>query len=297
MHVLYHDRAQINENCFVAQLYEVLRDRFRIAATSLAELRDGDYAQPEGPALSLLKQRAWRRNIPFIAKYAEKADLYVYDQDPWEAYHDKASSPGVYEILADLVPLKQFLVTSGVWADYIREKGLPATFVRMGVLSRNCDTGPSERPIELGFQGTLHPHRKRFFERLSGQGLNVVCRPSMPYREFLKSVQDIEIFVHDEKTDIHINGEPFQHGLWIKDIEVAARGCFAIRNRDLDVGSYAIEELPAIRVYNDESEIPSIIAEIRGLPKNRKREIIRHTVNEIRRRNDWQTVVDSLLPD
>jgi hypothetical protein len=50
---------------------------------------------------------------------------------------------------------------------------MPAKFVRMGVLRRYCAVGPKwmERKITLGFQGTIHGHRQRFFNELNSMGM------------------------------------------------------------------------------------------------------------------------------
>lgn len=300
LHLLYSDLAQLKKNCFISQLYEVLRFNFSLKLVSVSELCSGSYAQPRRMdlVLSVLRQRSWQRVIPFLGHFVEKSGLILYDQDPWESYHDRASCLGVYKRLNDLIPVKQFLVTSCWWADYIRSvDGLPISFVRMGVLARNCDVGSPyhARPYELGFQGSIHQHRAKFYKFLQENGKEVICLPSVSYKSFLKSVQKIGIFVHDERAEVYINGVSSLNGIWIKDIEVAARGCFALRNNDLDKDAYDIDELPTIFSYSSRDEAVEVLEQIKCIPDNKKDQMVRETVNRVRERNDWMTVVNTIL--
>jgi hypothetical protein len=112
----------------------------------------------------------------------------------------------------------------------------------------------------------------------------------------LSNLHDIRIYIHSEKTDWKINGESYQaNSLWIKDVEVAARGCFAIRNSDEDEEAYDIKGIPSIFTFNHIKEIPGIINSIESLTHASKREMVNASVNTIRERNDWQTIADALL--
>ena len=295
LHLIYEDESQIKENCFVSQLYRTLRSRFRIIKIPRAKLLDGIPPFKSGDlALSLLKQRTWERTIPFLAKVTERCSMFYYDQDPWEAYYSQASSPGIYAKLARATNVRSFLVTSKWWRDYIAETdGLPIKFVRMGMLQNMCDAGPrfEKRPIEIGFQGTLHRNRKRFFDRMSGLGIDVTFRPSVPYRKFLTAVQDIQIFLHHEALP---DGSPM-NGIWIKEVESAARGLFSIRNFDPDYDAYDMQDILTVYAFRQETEVPDIIETIRSLPENQRNEMIRESVSEIKRRNDWNSVADALI--
>ena len=210
IHLLYVDKPQILQNCFIAQLHEVLCQHYEIAYISLVDLTLGNYAIPkEGEVIfSVLKQRLWRRHIPFLARLAEYGKLVMYDQDPWEAYHDKASSPGVYKNLCQLVPINRILVTSGWWANYIREvDSIPVKFVRMGVLAHNCKLGKSfeHRAHTLAFKGSVHKHRRDYFDFMKSKGYIVECLPPGSYKQFLKDIEEIGIFIHDEHADVKIN--------------------------------------------------------------------------------------------
>jgi hypothetical protein len=157
-----------------------------------------------------------------------------------------------------------------------------------------CNAGPDylDRPHEVGFQGTVHAHRRQFFDRMKGLGLEVALLPPTSYRKFLKTVQSVRIFLHDERADVCIGGKLAYNGIWVKEIEVAARGCFAIRNVDEDFGSYGFDEIPTVFAYHEETEVPGIVEGIRAMPEGERQERIANAVDAIRRRNDWMTVVN-----
>lgn len=259
------------------------------------DLKRGVEPFPAGSlVLSVLKQRSWDQYIPFLAKVTEKSGAFYYDQDPWEAYYSGASSPGVYRKLASMVPVRSFLVTSRWWANYIaKTDNLPTKFVRMGMLPKLCNRGPiyEKRPVEIGFQGSLHDQRTEFFQRMTKLGIDTQFLPSVPYKKFLKSVQDIRIFLH---RSVLPDGSPF-NGLWAKEIEVAARGTFAIRNWDEDADAYGIDEIPTVFPFEDESDVPDIIEKIRSMSAQDRNSRIDFAVSKIKERDDWQTVADAIL--
>jgi hypothetical protein len=298
--ILHEGRKQISQNCFIAQLYKVLKRNFSVRAIPASRLGrlDGSEFGPGDKVLCLLKQRGWERALPALQRVAARADLYMYDQDPWEAYHDHASSPGIYSKLAASVRIRAFLVTSGWWADYIAKTDrLPVRFVRMSLLPEWCNAGPDylDRPHEVGFQGTVHAHRRQFFDRIKELGHDVALLPSVPYRKFLKTVQSIRIFLHDERADVCVNGRVSLNGIWVKEVEVAARGCFAIRNIDDDFGAYGFDEIPTVFAFRNEADVPGIVERIRAMQSSERQERIVQAVDAIRKRNDWMTIVHAIL--
>lgn len=297
--VLHEGRTQITQNCFIAQLHKVLKRNFSVRAIPASRLDrlDGSEFGLGDKILCLLKQRGWERALPALQRISARADLYMYDQDPWEAYHDHASSPGIYRKLAEAARVRAFLVTSGWWADYVAKTDqLPVRFVRMSLLPEWCDVGSDylDRPYEVGFQGTVHPHRREFFDAMKNLGIDTVLLPPKPYKAFLETVQSIRIFLHDEHSDVCIGGKLSYNGIWVKEIEVAARGCFAIRNLDEDFGSYGFHEIPTVFAFRDKAEVPAIVDEIRAMPVRERQERIVQAVGAIRDRNDWMTVVDAI---
>ena len=297
--VLCESAEHLRTTPFISQLYPILCEAFEVKTVPRRWLNLLPIRFAAGElVLSLLRQRSWKSMLPKLARATERSGIVFYDQDPWEAYHEHASSPGIYPLVNKSLTVKKFLVTSQWWANYMRERdALPMGFVRMGVLPEMCEVGPAydQRSVEVGFQGKLHTHRKSFFERMNALGVDVVFKPSKPYNEFLRALHNIRIYLHDERTGIRLDdGKLLGEWLWIKESEPVARGCFAIRDYEDESRAYDMDQLPTVMPFRSESEVPSIIETIRMMPEREREERRRSSVEMLRRRNDWQTVVRAL---
>jgi hypothetical protein len=297
--VICEDVQQLKRTPFISQLYPILCQSFDVKTVSrlrfkLWPVRFG----ADELVLSLLRQRSWKQMLPALARATERSGIVFYDQDPWEAYHQNASSPGIYAKVNGALKVKRFLVTSRWWANYMRDRdGLPMGFVRMGARPEICEVGPSydQRPIEVGFQGKLHSHRKAFFDRMKDLKVDVVFRPSKPYEQFLKELHDIRIYLHDERCGLFLDdGKPLAQWLWVKESEAAARGCFVIRDYEEESLAYGMDELPTVMPFRQEADVPSIIETIRSMSESERLERMKTSVETIRQRDDWQTVVSAL---
>lgn len=296
---LYSDHHQITRNCFIYQIHSILKNHYILEYISLAELKEGKYqaTPPNQIVFSVLLQRQWHQALPFLGRLANKGKLLLYDQDPWEAFSDKAVDTSLYSRICECIDIERFLVTSGWWSNYISiTTGLPCSFVKMGVLRQNIRIGRSfeERPHELAFMGTLHPHRKAFFNQLAHQNIHVTCFPSKAYKTFLKRLDHVGAFIHSDIANITINGQNATHGLWIKAIEVAARGCFALRNVDLDMNNYQINSIPLIIPFEDSTDAVLKIQEIRSLPARTKRELQVESIRIIEQEFTWHDILEQV---
>lgn len=297
--LLVDSPSYIRENCYQHQLYETLADSFSVRMCSLRELRYNPFirAKKFDVVLSVLKQRTLARHIDEVAKFLNGEPVTIYDQDPWQAFMDDSPTKGCYGDFAGKLNLRAILLTTGWWTQFCRSRGLPTRFVRMGMLPRYCDAGPdwATRPIGLGFQGTIHSHRKLFFDALDGMGLKVEVLPSGSYAGYLKTLHDIRIYIHTEDAPWMVDGELIpRNSLWIKDVEVAARGCFAIRNWDEDFDAYDLAELPTVKAFHRVEEIPAIVDAINTMDAGQRQDMVTETVARIKARDDWQTVVQAL---
>ena len=75
---------------------------------------------------------------------------------------------------------------------------------------------------------------------------------------------------------------------------VAGRGCFVLRNADLAMDGYGIAELPTVFAFENEDEIPALLETIRALPPAEKQRRMVATVERLRERDDWNSVVAAL---
>lgn len=300
--MLVDSEEYIRGNCYQGQLAEKLEEHFQVKMMSLRwiklnlpfSLRPGRFDH----VLSVLRLRTLADNLDVVERFVRDTPLYVYEQDAWQAFMDDSPWKGSYQKIQDKLNVKSFLVTSKWWRDFVRARGIRAEFVRMGMLPRYCDAGPlwAQRDISLGFQGTVHPHRKVLFDYLSAHNHPVTVLPSRPYQEFLQTIQKMRIYIHTEDDPWRVDGQMLpRNALWIKDTEAAARGTFAIRNWDEDAESYNIGELPTIFTYKDIKNVPALIEQIGSMPEDEKNRRMKESADRMRERDDWMTVINTIM--
>lgn len=293
-------------NCFQHQLMHALRDVARVQHCSLAGLERAFDHGPL-PVVCCLKQRTVHANLDRLAKAIGDAPIVIYDQDPWESYRDGSPYKGVYQRAVQQLNVKGIALTTQIWADRFFHDKLPSKFVRMWVKPEYCERGPSyeERSVNLGFVGALHPYRRELFDALDDMGVQVnVQTGGLGYSQFLQQLNNIRIYVHREEASVIIDGDAhmdLKDGLWIKDIEAAARGCFSIRNAGAGYLSYC-QELPRdsqghrlVRLYRKPEEIPGIIESIEKMDPVERQSLIDRTVEYIRAANVWHETARTLV--
>jgi len=222
---------------------------------------------------------------------------------------DDSPFKGTYELACSKLNVKSIAVTTELWADFLKARGLPSRFVNMWVTPSYCNDGPSyeDRSITAGFIGTVHPYRKTLFDRLDDLGtqVNVQAGNTLGYDRYLKALQNISIFVHSEDGPLVVDGGPMnlKDGLWVKDIEAASQGCFSIRNAGAGYMSY-LEGLPQdstgqrlVRTYEDPNEVPAIIEGIQKMDPAERQSLIEMTVEYIRQADMWQETAMALLAE
>ncbi|MFA4994048.1 MAG: hypothetical protein WC521_01945 [Bdellovibrionales bacterium] len=297
--MLVDDRRYIRANCYQRQLAEVLESEYDVRMISLREIKYLPWANPKkyDRVLSVLRLRTLNDNLDVVARFLKDTRLHIYEQDIWYSYMDDSPWKGAYGRIHSRLNVASFLVTTKWWTDFAAQRGIPAQFVRMGMLPRYCEMGPAweDRPIPLGFQGTVHPHRKAFYDALEGMGFPVDVLKSVPYEGYLENLHKMRIYIHTEEAPWRVNGQIIpRNALWIKDTEVAARGTFAIRDYEEESKAYGISELPTIYTYRKVSDIPSMIDEINHMSPKARAERMRASVETMRKRNDWMTVVRAI---
>lgn len=297
--LLVDSRRYIRDNCYQQQLFETLSRNFRVRTLSLKEMRFLPFVRIASydVVLSVLRARTLQAFLKPLRRLLGTRDVMIYDQDPWQSFMDESPYKGGYTRVMSELNVRRFLVTSQWWSQWLEAKGFPVEFVRMGMLPAFCDAGPSweERSIHLGFQGTLHPHRRAFYDQLKLLGLDVEVLPSASYANYLKALHSMRVFVHTEDAPWVVDGETLQrNSLWIKETEVAARGTFAIRDYEVEAEAYGIGELPTVFPYRRVEDVPSIVATIEGMSPQERRERMETAVETMRRRDDWMTVVRAL---
>lgn len=297
--MLVDSRNYIRENCYQSQLAEVLESVYDVRMISMKEIKYLPWARPKSydRVLSVLKLRTLDDNLDIVARFLKDTPLYIYEQDVWQAYMDDSPWKGAYDRILKKLNVVTFMLTTQWWTDFVKARGIPAKFVKMGMLQRYCDAGKKweDRKYKVAFQGTLHPHRKKFFDELAGLGVEVEFLKSRPYGDFLETLHDIRIYIHTEDAPWCVDGQVIpRNALWIKDTEAAARGAFAIRDHEDEAYSYGIQDLPTIFTYKSVSDVPKIIAEIENMDAAERNGRMAQSARKMYERNDWMSVVKAM---
>jgi len=290
----------VESNCFQHQLLKSLRQVATVESSTLSGLEAALDMGPR-PVICCLKQRTLARSLDMLETHLGSTPVVIYDQDPWQAFMDDPDyvGRGVYERAMQHLNVKSICVTTQWWADYMRAKGLPASFVRMWVLPEYCSPNPTyeERSIPVGFVGALHPHRRELFDRLEDLDIMVnVQKGGMSYQNYLKELSNLRVFVHSEDCPITCDGQQLnlRDSLWIKDIEAAARGCFTIRNAGVGSETY-YDGCKTTFLYEDPSQVPGILEGIQRMDPRERQQRIDDTVKFIQQSNKWEETARALV--
>lgn len=294
-------------NCFAHQLHQRLHQVDpSIQTVALNDINS--HLRPKR-VISRLKQRTLFRCAERLGRWLGSTPVVVFDQDPWESFRDGSPYFGAYRHIVKHLNVTCFAVTTQWWADYLNNVGLPSTFVKMWVLPELCTAAPAhdDRSIALGFMGGLHPYRKMLFDKLKTMDLDVTIIPgAASYPEYMRSLSSMKVYVHCEDFEYavpaHNNASSWlktnlSEGLWIKDVEAAARGCFSIRNRGMTSGvelSY-VKNIETIKLYDDASEVPDIIDGIKNMDPQKRQELLSDTVESIRKADEWAVTANTLV--
>lgn len=252
----------VSKNCWQHQLVEALQENCQLDLFALNRHRFNPDAYDV--ILSTLKLRTLVNQRFSVKELIKDRQILVYDQDPWENFIDTASYRGAYGQITKELNVASFLTTSQHWVDRVLASGFPSDLIRMWMLPRYCDEGVtwSDRPIKVGFKGTLHPYRQRYFTQLRELGVDVTVLPPGNYDEWLKDLSNMQFFIHfEDDNPWSIDGKQIvKNCCWAKEIEIASRGCFTIREAEPESSAYFIDQIPSVLTYTNLSEIPSLIA-------------------------------------
>lgn len=286
-------------NCYVHQLSNRMQEQ-PVICIELSELEK--FPKPRG-IVCRLKQRTLFRVLDRVKRWADGAPVVIFDQDPWESFRPGSPYIGSYDRFRAELNVKSFAVTTQHWSELLKARNYPSHFVRMGMLPKYCNLGArfEHRLSELVFVGQEHPYRKKLFDELRSCGINVAVRSSrVSYEDYLNELSNGSIFIHNEDLPIAIDDKVtnLDVGLWIKDVEAMARGCFVIRNRSsIDASAHLsyLEGLRSYRLFDDVSGAKDVIDEIRSIDPETRATIIEDDVNKIRARDDWARTAETMV--
>lgn len=285
-------------NCFGHQLHHSLHQSHPdVVTVALNDIHK--YPNPKH-IISRLKQRTLYRHAEQLRKWCGDTPMVVFDQDPWQAFMDDSPFKGAYDHIMKHINVKTFALTTKWWVDFLKERGLPSTFVRMWVLPQYVIKRPTylERTIEAGFVGTVHPRRKQLLDVINAAGIetSVPRSNSYAYGPFLAELGNIRCFIHNEDMPIFVDGKEynFNTGMWVKDIEAISQGCFSIRDRGEDSETY-LRGLNSLRLFDNIEQAPDVIRAIEKMDPGERQAILDTDVKFIREANVWAETAATLL--
>ena len=285
-------------NCYVHQLLATLDQRCSVRYYELADVRSGSRLEKGSDrTLSLLKLRTIHRELDAVESFLDGTRTFFYEQDVWESFRDESPFKGTYDTIKRRMNLATFLTTSSWWSNFVVSRGIPSKFVRMWMLPQYCSAAPkfSDRKIDVGFCGTLHPYRRELFEGLRSRGIDVTITPQVDYRNYLATLSQMKVFVHSENFECTVDGEKISASPpRIKDIEAAARGCFSMRSFDDQVFTYGCESIETIRPFEDLDSLVTNIRSVLDRDPTRNDEAIQQGVEEIKSQGGWSDVIRAL---
>jgi len=302
--VVVDSKMYARTNCFVSQLIHSLNQvpEYQIKIISLEELLYGKVLHHSSdPIIFIMRQRIFNRLLDDIACKLNDRPIYFYDQDPWNSYLLDSPSYSFYSKAKRKLNLEKLYLTSKWWADYVqsREK-INATFVRMWMLPKYCSPNPpfEMRKTLLGFRGTLRNHRKDFFNQLNDLGIepSIELR-HLRYRAYLRWLSNVKIYLHNESGFFNCDFglSLMSNAMWIKDIEIATRGTYVIRDDNSECLTYDVDQIPLIRTYRSISEVPEMIESILGLTEREHRLQQEESIKYIFENNHWSKTAESIL--
>jgi len=308
--VLVDSLRYAKDNCFIHQLIHSLKlvdddikfyDWGRLSRISLLEKKYKKSIQNHSHIISLCRQRIIQKDLPKLTQFLEGIPIVLYDQDPWNVYWDEYHTKGLYASIINNLNIVKISVPSYFWSKHISQtESVKTEFVRMGMLPKYCKLGLpfQERTPGLSFKGQLYEHRLAIFDKIESLGMKVnFDSGNLSYRKYLKYLHSISVFIHDESAPLVCNGQlvPRSHQMWHKDVEVASRGCFVIRDFSEESKTYDIQSIPTIFMYKNISEIPELFAKISNFSASEARSLQLEAVDQIRLRNDWLNTAKSLI--
>lgn len=289
-------------NCFQHQLWKALDDIGHVEHCSIEGLPEAMDYGPR-PIISCLKQRTLMQKADWIAANVWDSPIVIYDQDPWQSYMDDSPYKGAYDHIATRLNVKTIALTTKWWADFVASKGHPTTFVKMWVLPEYVvsRTPYAERTEIAGFVGSVHPRRQQLLDIIDRSGIktSVLRTNSLVYPMFLQEMAKLRIFVHNEDMTYTIdNGVElnFNTGMWVKDIEAAAAGCFSIRGKGDGSETY-LQGIETVKLYDHIDQVPDVIHAIEKMDPVERQDTIDRTVELIRVSNVWQETAVTLLAE
>lgn len=292
---LIDDHQYIKNNCYQHQISRALERQFDVVYIPIESIQRVNI-DDKTLILSRLKLRTLNRLLPQIKECIKDRSIVVYDQDPWESYMIGSQCLGSYDKIHSQLNVKTFLNTSAWWSELITAQLLPSMFVPMWLLPEYCpEPIPwSQRKHDVVFCGLLHQHRKTFLEGLKQEDIDVEILQTRSYKDYLNILSESRIFVHSQRVmwPITFQTLEFPNAMWIRDVEIAARGCFSLRETDEDMKSYNMDLIKSFITHDGVQDAAKKIKHILSRTPKQNDKVIKDSVEFVRGTDKWSVIVD-----
>jgi hypothetical protein len=236
-----------------------------------------------------------------LLKYADQIGqdpIIVNDYDPWCSLAIDQPYTGLYDLIWKRLNIQAFLVSSYEWCKISRDMGYPTAWYRIGVQAKDCDHGNrfwNSRSIDLEFRGSRHDFRVKAFDNLARAGLTVPWPANkVPLSQFGDHLRNVRVWAHDESLKFRtIRGEYVNSNwLWPKTCEVLARGCFVVRDEQMEMYHYDLDSIPTLITYRGIENARSAYESILAMSPSERDSRIDHAVARMRHADPYRTFAE-----
>jgi len=270
---------------YMTNISETLEERFNIVKVTkkqLYALTPGalDYGMQKNNVLCRLKLRTLYNDIDRIAPLLKNTNLIVNDFDTTENFMPDSPYFGSYQKIMEKLPnIRRWLVQSWWWSEQVRMAGMPCVAAKQWINPKYCcqPIPWKDRQRDVVFSGSMHGHRKVFFEELQKAGLKVEVRQRTPgFIDYLNYLSNSRVMVRSERRNqvVRLPGTrffydmelPMPNTLWQRDVECAGRGCFSLREPDEEMYNWRVHDVPSIVTFETIEECVRLVKTILNNP-------------------------------
>lgn len=293
----------IKQEPYQHQLYEKLSQMYNLDIYEMRDVSSGIRLNENyDKILCCLKLKTLYANHFHLQRFLNGKSVVIYEQDPWENYRDDGLFAGTYDTLIKSLNVDFIANTTKWWSDYGKKLGYPTEFVKMGILPRYCNVCKpfSERSHTVGFIGAVYDYRKQVLDIIRNHDIQVEIPANtrkFSYIDFLKKISDFKIYAHNEEKIFTHNGKriPISSGLWIKDLDAAARGCFSIRNYHSQYNSVIDENIQTVKFFGHPLDSVNVVEDILSMNEKTRQCMINDTVAYIKNKDIWKETAEILV--
>ena len=295
--ILIDDEPYIQSDPYQVQLHNSFRKNHNCQYVNLETI--GETKPAYENVYIATRFRNTIRQKKTIVNWLSGRRCLVQDYDPW-VFMDQTSQHYMgYKIASEAIPNSSFLIPNYFWSNFISEKlNIKTHSFRLGMSPELCDDSPFEnRKIPIEFRGSSNPAREKNFKEFQSRVPAAKWERSKitPYSEFLKHLSNVRVWAHDESECVTFQDESISRNcLWPKAIEVISRGCFLLRDWQVEADNYGISTLPTVFLYKNMNEAQDLLDKINRMSIEESNNRISQSVEWVKKQDFYEKISGSL---